>query len=139
MTFPVLASDTTEDIVSLAWVATRQLAGSVKEQVTDLRDKSAAQNITATELLVLINDLANARDLLVVRAAENIVAALNSVVAQVDATIALVRPIITVDEQGRLLFKTWDGVAGRTVDVQYSTSDLTALRAQIDTLLATMD
>jgi hypothetical protein len=139
MTFPTLPIDTTEDAVSAAWVATRQLAGSVKDQVTDLRDKSESQNISAPELLTLINDLADARDLLVVRAAENIVAALNSVVAQVDATIVLVRPMIPVDDQNRLLSKSWLGVAGRTTDVTYPPSDLAALRAQIDTLLATMD
>lgn len=140
MTFPTFSGDIlVDDSVSTAWKTTRLLAGSVKSQVTALRDKSAAQNVTASELLVLINSLADARDQLVIRAAENIVAALNAMVTQVDGTISIVRSVVPVDETNRLLIKTWSGTTGRTTDIQFSTVDLAAVRAQINALLATMD
>lgn len=139
MTFPTYSGALTDDDdVSTDWKVTRTLAKTLKDEATALRDKSAVQSVTATELLTFINDLADQRDDLLVRALENIVVALNTVIQEADDTIALVRTVFPIDEQGRLLIKTLQP-DGRTVDVEYSTADLVAVRAQIDTLLATMD
>lgn len=139
-TFPTYDGLPTEDdAVSTAWKETRTVAGDMKDEVTALKDKSASQNVTASELLTLIDDLADARDQLAIRAAEDIVNALNAVITQVDATISLVRGVIPIDQDGKLLIKVWNGVTGRTTDIEFSTGDLTAVRAQIDTLIATMD
>lgn len=140
MTFPTFSGDlAVDDSVSLAWKQTRLLAKSVKDQVTAMRDGSAAHNVTATDLLTLISSLADARDLLAVRSAEDIVSALKAVIAQVDTTIGIIRSVVPVDSAtNRLLIKTWNGTTGRTVDIEYLPAELAAMRAQIDALLATM-
>src|SRR5262245_24561966 len=107
MTFPTFDGlPTDDDDVSTNWKTTRTLAGQVRDQVTALRDKSASQSVTASELIEIISSLTDSRGLLAIRAAEDIVAALNTVLAQIDTTVAMVRSSIPVDANGRLLYKT---------------------------------
>lgn len=157
MPFPTLGNvGTIKNDLSTAWTQARTVAGFVKGQSQSLRDRSATQSVGASEVLDYVNQLANWRDQLsaaasmpgiavyaqqqVANPAEDIVAEFNAMTAAIDATITLIVTTFPVDVQGRLLFKKWQGVnTGRTTDVLFTTADLANLRAQLDTLIATMN
>lgn len=158
MPFPTLGGvGTVKEDLQTVWTQARTIAGFVKGQSQSLRDRSATQSVSATEIIIYAEQLATWKDQLAAIAArgpglvahakqqidnpsENIAADFNDMVTQMDATITLIVSTFPVDAQGNLLFKKWLGTnTGRTVDNLFTTASLANLRAQLDTLIATMN
>lgn len=158
MPFPTLGGvGTVKEDLQTVWTQARTIAGFVKGQSQSLRDRSAAQSISATEVLTYVDQLANWHDQLAAIASrgpglvahakqqidnpnENIAVDFNDMTTQMTATITLIVTTFPADAQGNLLFKKWQGTnTGRTVDNLLTTASLASLRTQLDALIATMN
>lgn len=156
--FPTLggSSSTAPDDLSTAWTRVRVVAGFVKEQSKSLRDRSAVQNIGASEILQYVNNLADWKEQIqaiatmgaplvayaqqMVASTEDITAEFNAMVAQITATITLIVQTFPVDVSGNILARKWLGTnTGRLTDNQFTPAQLAQLRTQIDVLLTTLN
>jgi hypothetical protein len=152
--FPTLSGSVHDDL-SVAWTKARVAAGYIKQQTLSLKALSVAGNVGSTQILDYLTMLTLQKASLQNSAAiPGIdVYAQNQTGTSIDITVsfnAMVSAINTVgswimtnfpkDASGFLLAKQWEaGNTGRTVDRQFTTSDLAAFRTQLDALLATLN
>ena len=151
MTFPT-NTGTQPLTLSQTFIHIRAIAGSMKSNAVEMRDRSLAGNVSALDVMNYCTNLAGQRATITSLAATpgivayvvsfypgvDLVAAYTSMIAQVDATIAWMVANFPKAPSGELLLVKFDS-NGNTVISTFSSASLGTFRTQLDLLIAQID